>query len=79
MDFYDNLEQRDPISIKTLKKGDCSWSTIKVMLRWIIDTVNMVIKLPQHREERLAEILASILCTQKQMSVKKWYKVLGKL
>ena len=79
MDFYDRLELRDPISIKKLKKGDCSWSTIKVMLGWIIDTINMVIKLPPHQEERLAEILTSIPCTQKRISVKKWHKVLGEL
>ena len=79
MDFYDKLERRDPISIKKLKKGDCSWSTIKIMLGWILDTVNMVIKLPEHREKRLAEILSSIPRTQKRISVKKWHKVLGEL
>ena len=79
MDFYNRLERRDPISIKKLKRGDCSWSTIKVMLRWILDTVNMVIKLPPHREERLAEIFSSISRTQKRIAVKKWHKVLGEL
>ena len=79
MDFYDKLEWRDPISIKKLKKGDCSWSTIEVMLEWILDTVNMVIKLPPHREERMAEILSSIPRTKKKISVKKWYKVLWEL
>ena len=29
--------------------------------------------------ERLAEILSSILASQKGMSVKKWHKVLGEL
>ena len=79
MDFYRKLERRDPTSIKKLKKGDCSWSTIKVMLGWILDTVNMVIKLPPHQEERLAKILSSIPRTQKRISVKKWHKVLGEL
>ena len=79
MDFYDKLERRDPISIKKLKKGDCLWSTIKVMLGWIIDTVNMIIKLPPHREDRLAEILTSIPLIEKWISVKKWHKVLGEL
>ena len=49
------------------------------MLGWIIDTVNMTIHLPQHRVERLADILASIPITQKRTSVRKWHKVLGEL
>ena len=77
MDFYDRLERRDLISIKKLRKGDCSWSMIKVMLGWILDTVNIEIKLPPHQEERLAEIFSSIPCMQKRISVKKWHKVLG--
>ena len=71
MDFYDKLSRRDPISVKKLRKGDCSWSTLKTMLGWILDTVNMTIKLPQHREERLGEILSEIPRTQKQISVRK--------
>ena len=46
---------------------------------WVIDTVNMTVHLPQHRAERLAEILASIPIDQKRTSVRKWHKVLGEL
>ena len=49
---------------------------LKVMLGWIIDTVNMTIALPPHREARLAEIMLEIPKTQKRISVKKWHKVL---
>ena len=49
------------------------------MLGWILDTVNMTIKLPKHREERLGEILSEIPRTQKQIAVRKWHKVLGEL
>ena len=79
LDSEDGPFRRQPISLKKLEKGDCSWSTIKVILGWIIDTVNMTIQLPPHRVERLAEILSSIPVTQKRTSVRKWHKVLGEL
>ena len=63
----------------SLRRRACSWSTLKVMLGWIIDTVSMTVDLPPHRAERLAEILASIPVTQKRTSVRKWHKVLGEL
>jgi len=62
-----------------LRKGDCSWGTIKLILGWIIDTSTMNIHLPQHRQERLAEILTSILPTQKRIGIKKWHKILGEI
>ena len=77
--FYDSTHRREPNSIKKLRKGDCSWSQIKLILGWIVNTVSMTIALPEHRVERLAEILASIPSTQKRTSVKKWHQVLGEL
>ena len=74
LDEYDDAARREPVSMKKLLKGDCSWGTIKNVLGW-----SMTIHLPQHRAERLAEILASIPITQKRTSVKKWHKVLGEL
>ena len=79
LDSNDSPFRRQPISLKKLEKGDCSWSTIKVILGWIIDTVSMTIQLPPHRVERLADILSSIPVTQKRTSVRKWHKVLGEL
>ena len=78
-DAHDNSYRREPVSIKKLKQGDCSWSTIREVLGWIINTATMTIQLPLHRQERLAEILASIPPSQKRISVKKWHKVLGEL
>jgi hypothetical protein len=75
----DSEFRREPVSMKKLLKGDCSWSTTKQVLGWIVDTVNMTIHLPPHRVERLAEILNSIPRRQKRTSVKKWHKVLGEL
>ena len=69
----------EPVSIKKLRKGDCSWSTCKMILGWMLNTIDMTITLPEHRVERLAQILASIPITQKRTSVDKWHKVLGEL
>ena len=65
LEASDNKHRRQPVSVKKLKQGDCSWSTIKLVLGWIIDTGNMSIHLPPHRLERLSEILASIPITQR--------------
>ena len=77
-------EQDDPhctelISLKKLCKGDCSWETCNTVLGWIINTVDMTVKLPEHRIQRLREILASIPVTQKRIGIKKWHKILGEL
>jgi len=78
-DADDSEHRREPVSMKKLLKGDCSWSTVKLILGWIVDTVNMTIQLPPHRVERLWEILNSIPRRQKRTTVKKWHKVLGEL
>ena len=79
LDSMDGPFRRQPTLLKKLEKGDFLWSTIKVILGWIIDTVTMTIQLPPHRIERLSEILSSIPVTQKRTSVRKWHKVLGEL
>ncbi|KAL3823259.1 LOW QUALITY PROTEIN: hypothetical protein ACHAXA_011104, partial [Cyclostephanos tholiformis] len=75
----DSMEQREPVSLKKLHAGDCSWRTMKLVLGWIIDTINMTISLPQHRVDRLAEILHSFPVTQQRTSVKRWHETLGEL
>ena len=75
----DSPFRREPVSLKKLRKGDCSWDTIKLVLGWIVDTVGMTIHLPPHRVDRLWEILDSIPKSQKRTSMKKWHTVLGEL
>jgi hypothetical protein len=55
-DYYDNHYRREPVSLKKLRQGDCSWHTNKLILGWIIDTLSMTISLPAHRQERLQEV-----------------------
>ena len=75
----DPPQRREPVSIKKLRAGDCSWGTIKLVLGWIIDTENLTIRLPPHRIDRLAELLESIPRSQHRTSIKKWHQVLGEL
>ena len=79
LDEKDPSTRSEPISMKKLKKGDCSWSTCKAVLGWLIDTTAMTISLPPHRVQRLTEILLSIPTSQKRIGVKKWHSILGEL
>ena len=75
----DSPFRREPVSLKNLRKGDCSWDTIKLVLGWIVDTVSMTIHLPPHRIEHIWEILNSIPKSQQHAIMKKWHTVLGEL
>ena len=46
LDPSDGPFQREHVSIKKLRQGECSWSTIHLVLGWIIDTTTMTIHLP---------------------------------
>jgi hypothetical protein len=78
-DASDSPACREPVSLKKLQQGDCSWGAIKAVLGCVIDTENMTIQLPEHGVAPLLEILDSIPPTQTQTSVKKWHKILGEL
>ena len=39
---------------------ETSWDTVKTVLGWVVDTVNLTIHPPPHRIERLWQILDSI-------------------
>jgi hypothetical protein len=55
----DNPHRKEPASDKKLRQGDGHWETRKLVLGWIIDTIQMTIELPPHRRERLKTLLAS--------------------
>ena len=74
----DPLIQREPISTKKLDKGDMCWSTQKVILGWLIDTLEGTIKLPPHRQDCL-NVLLQVALTHKQITMKEWWKILGEL
>jgi hypothetical protein len=66
----DSPTRQEPVSIKKLLERDGSWSTIKLVLGWILDTESLTIRLPPHRVERLREILDKIPPTQCWIDIK---------
>ena len=74
----DDVGRRQPISQSKMNKGDDFWSTQKIMLGWLIDTVAFTISLPPHRQERLLTMLGTIT-KRKRASVQEWHKLLGEL
>ena len=79
LDEHDNRHRQEPASVKKMRKGDATWDTVKIILGWLIDTTHRTISLPQHRADRLHEILNSIAPTQRRVALKTWHKVLGEL
>ena len=75
----DPATRQEPTSIGKLKKGDGYYSTRKVVLGWLIDTLARTIELPTHRVTRLREMLDSVHPTQTSVSRRKWQQVLGEL
>ena len=67
LDVLDTPTRSEPVSINKLLQGDTSWDGIcKNDLGWIINTITMTIHLPEHHQECLVEILASITLCQKK-------------
>ena len=74
----DKAHRSEPISLSKLAKGDAKWATRKILLGWVVDTISETIELPEHRRQRLMEILDS-LKDRRRVSVKDWHKSLGEL
>lgn len=79
LDSGDHPSRREPLSIKKLLKGDCTWEQTKIMLGWFINTIDMTIQLPEHRIARLQELLDSVPLHHRRISTKKWHQLLGEL
>ena len=79
LDAGDSPHRQEPISVKKLLKGDGCWTTRKVILGWLIDTVQQTIALPPHRVARFLDILTSVPLHQKRITLTKWQQLLGEL
>ena len=78
-DDHDNpTVRKEPISESKLLKGDACWSTTKVVLGWMLDTLRGTIELLGHQKTRLRDILTDAL-SRKRVSVRAWQKLLGEL
>ena len=73
-----DTERNEAISLKKLLKGDGSWSTRKIVLGWLIDTIRQTIELPPHRKITLASIFAD-LSNRERISHKTYQSYLGQL
>lgn len=73
----DNPARKEPNSTKKLLQGDASWSTQKLILGWLIDTVARTVALPPHRVDRLHLLLQSFPCHQRRTSRRKWQCLIG--
>ncbi len=71
-------QRNEAVSIKKLLKGDGSWSTRKLILGWIVDTIRQTIELPPHRKLTLATIFSD-LQHRTRISRKTYEKYLGQL
>ena len=73
-----DVNRKDPISIKKLLKGDDAWSTTKTILGWTIDSAAKTISLPSHRKDRLLDLLPR-MTKRRRASRKEWHQLLGEL
>jgi hypothetical protein len=74
----DNIPHwQEPASLKKMNKGDVTWSTRKVVLGWLVNTLTIMVQLPPHWVLILLELLDSIAPTQRRTTFVKWQKLLG--
>ena len=78
LDPADNPARKEPASVKKLAQGDASWATQKILLGWLVDTIQGTIQLPPHRVDRLHTILAEVR-GRRRISLRKWRALLGEL
>jgi hypothetical protein len=71
-------EQKEPISVKKLRQGDAYWATKKVLLGWVIDTIDQTLCLAPHRLARLQPIFDELRHVSR-VSVKQWQTFIGEL
>jgi hypothetical protein len=70
--------RRPVVSTSKVDKGDATFSHIKVVLGWQVDTHRMVVTLPPHRADKLSSRLTTVL-QKKYSSKRQWQQLLGEL
>jgi hypothetical protein len=79
LDTEDSPFRQEPASVKKMGKGDATWTTLKPILGWILNTLDKTISLPPHRLVQVHDILNSIGPNQRRVALNKWQQVLGEL
>jgi hypothetical protein len=79
LDSEDSPFRQDPASVKKMGKGDATWTTLKPILGWILNTLDKTISLPPHCLVQVRDILNYIGPNQRRVALNKWQQVLGEL
>ena len=68
---YRSLEEH--IHLNKLDKGGVRWSTTNTVLGWVVNTINLVLTLPQAQTDKLSSDLESSPQSAKLISNWKWF------
>lgn len=77
--FTFDANEKEPSSVKKMRKGDASWDTLKEVLGWVVNTLAGTIELPDRRKERLAAILDEYPRSRRRVQVSKWQSFIGEV
>ena len=78
LDEHDPPTRKHIPSMKKPQKGDAHLCTRKVVLGWLVDTLQQTIELPPHQLQRLQDVFASLRGKSK-VTTKLWHRTLGEL
>lgn len=73
-----DLNRKEPNSIKKLKKGDACFSTIKKILGWMVNSISKTIHIAATRLAKVRALLNTVR-GQQRTSQKIWHRLLGTL
>ena len=71
--------REEPISLKKSAKGYARRITTKTVLGWEIDTMKLVLNLPQTIREKMSSSLEGVTKRSKRIYKQKWFWILGLL
>ena len=70
---------KDPIPLKKLGQVNGAWSTRKTVLRWDLETISHLLRLPPRQQIKVLAALPVISRKARTTSLRKWRKLLGLL
>ena len=75
----DDTAREEPISPKKLRKVDTAWRMQKVVLGWVIDTIEQVPTLLDDCKRNLLSLIDTIPPSSRRCSRRLWQKLIGTL
>ena len=74
-----DTNRKDPIFLKKLGQGYGAWSTRNMVIRWDLDMIANLLRLPPRQQDKLLAALEAIPRKARTTPQKKWRKFLGLL